>query len=227
MAHDYANRPKKRKPSAKRTALKPKAKAVEKPSRRRLWLAIVPLLLLPGFGYGLYKLATVKPDPVATQKTVTKQGPAAAGKLKDHSSAKAETSSTAKKVVATSSNSDKSSDKSGAGKEEGFKFYKLLPESKVVPPKVEAYKSTPKSAKNHSRYLLQAGSFRSATDADSLRAKLILLGLPNVSSSKVSSANGTVWYRVRVGPFESRSKLNKAQDQMVRMRLQPLQIKIP
>ena len=77
-----------------------------------------------------------------------------------------------------------------------------------------------------SSYLLQAGSFKSAEDADSLRAQLLLTGMPNVTTSKVVSSSGTTWYRVRVGPFSSRSKLNKAYDQLVRMNLQPLRVKI-
>ncbi|MCW9050876.1 MAG: SPOR domain-containing protein [Motiliproteus sp.] len=214
MAHDYANRGKKHKPAARKagprssSAAKTSKPAGKKPGRRRLlWLVILSLVLVSGFGYGLYKLAFVKPDPVANQQTVKKQ-------------------SIEKPAPKTAKPATKTAKVEPEPKEDGFDFYKMLPKSEVVPPKVEAYKSTPKSAKNHSQYLLQAGSFRNGKDADSLRAKLLLMGMPNVTTSKVTSSSGSIWYRVRVGPFPSRSKLNKAQDQMVRMRLQPLQVKV-
>ncbi len=205
-SHDYANRARKRKPAARKgSSSKAKSAPPAKTAKRGMpWLIIVSLILVGGFGFGLYKLAFVKPDPVANQQTVKQSGPAT-------------TTKDVKKSDATKP----------ANARDSFDFYKMLPESEVVPPEVEAYKSTPKSAKNHSRYLLQAGSFRNGSDADSLRAKLILLGMPNVTTSKVKSSSGSIWYRVRVGPFNSRSKLNKAQDQMVRMSLQPLQVKIP
>ncbi len=206
MAHDYANRANKKKPAARKATPRSQSTAKQAPAAKRgmPWLVIVSLLLVGGFSFALYKLAFVKPDPVANQQTVKQSGSTAKAKV-----------SPKKKTVKVEEAKD------------GFSFYKMLPESEVVPTKVEAYKSTPKSAKNHSRYLLQAGSFRNATDADGLRAKLILLGMPNVTTSKVTSSSGSKWYRVRVGPFDSRSKLNKAQDKLVRMRLQPLQVKVP
>lgn len=174
-------------------------KSAPPPPKKPLWPAFLILLLVAGLGFGLYKLAGVKTDPKANQQAL--QQPAATPKVKANPEAVTEEKS-------------------------GYSFYKLLPESEVVPKEVEAYKSTPKSAADYSNYLLQAGSFKSAADADSLRAQLLLAGMPNVTTSKVSSANGSVWYRVRIGPFASRSKLNKAYDQLVRMNLQPLRVKI-
>ena len=112
-----------------------------------------------------------------------------------------------------------------ASEEERFDFYKMLPESEVSTEQVDVYKSTPKDAKSKYKYLLQAGSFRKAPDAERMRAKLILMGLPNAHTSKVSGQNGT-WYRVRVGPFDNRSLLNRAQDKLVRQQIQPMEIKL-
>ncbi len=53
-------------------------------------------------------------------------------------------------------------------------------------------------------------------------ARLILEGLPNVQTRKVTNSNGTIWHQVRTGPFDNRSMLNKAQDRLVRMNIQPL-----
>ena len=57
-------------------------------------------------------------------------------------------------------------------------------------------------------YLLQAGAFRNNTDAESLRARIILLGLPvNVQRAEV---NGAQIHRVRVGPFARLDDMNSA-----------------
>lgn len=206
MAHDYANRGRKQTSATRR---KPASDAsrrqqAKRAPRRLPWLAMVSLVVVVGFGFALYKLALVQPDPDARQVNAKPQP----------STSQSETQSTAKPVV-----------KVPEPAAEQFHFYDLLPESEVIPQQVEAYKSTPKTAKSYSNYLLQAGSFKNPTDADSLKARLLLEGMPNVDVQKAVSAGGAIWYRVRLGPFGSRSKLNKAQDQLVRMRLQPLLIK--
>ena len=60
------------------------------------------------------------------------------------------------------------------------------------------------------KFTLQAGSFKSASDADSLKAQLAFLGL----EAKVHSANvnGSTWHRVVLGPFVSNSKISRAKN---------------
>ncbi|MGH8353422.1 MAG: SPOR domain-containing protein [Pseudomonas sp.] len=62
------------------------------------------------------------------------------------------------------------------------------------------------------QFFLQAGSFRKQSDADKVRAQIILLG------QNVQVESGTVreetWYRVLVGPFASRAQLTGAQKQL-------------
>ena len=111
-----------------------------------------------------------------------------------------------------------------ADNKSGFDFYNLLPESQVTPQKVEAYKSTPKDPNKKTNVLLQAGSFRKLADAERLRAQLILLNLPNVVTDKTTSSSGSVWYRVRVGPFDNRSMLNKAEDILAQNNIVSLRI---
>ncbi|TXS93913.1 sporulation protein [Parahaliea maris] len=91
-----------------------------------------------------------------------------------------------------------------------FDFYTMLPEQTidvdVDPAEVAQPRATASSSKEI--YLLQAGSFRQRADADRRRAELLLLGLePRVEES--SSDNGR-WFRVFIGPFDSRSKMAKA-----------------
>lgn len=202
MAQDYANKPRGQRAATKKTRPAPAPAA---PEGSRLWMGLLGLLALGGLGGGLYYLAGIKPDPAATQAVVKRQAeatPIAAPAVKEAAKAPAEP------------------------EEKEYRFYQLLPNSEVVAPRVEAYKSTPRSAEEYSQYLLQAGSFRSNSDADSLRAKLIMQGLPNVTTSRVVSDSGSVWYRVRLGPFPSRSKLNKAYDSLVRLNLQPMRVKV-
>lgn len=93
-----------------------------------------------------------------------------------------------------------------------FDFYTLLPERSVERsverPAAPANTAARKSTKPAEFYLLQAGSFKQREDADRRRAELLLLGLePNIEET--NGDNGR-WYRVHLGPFQSRTKLNKA-----------------
>lgn len=62
------------------------------------------------------------------------------------------------------------------------------------------------------RFVLQAGSFASREQAESTRAKLILLGQDaRIESGKVGDKT---WHRVVVGPFSSRPQADSAQKQL-------------
>lgn len=76
---------------------------------------------------------------------------------------------------------------------------------------------------NPDEYLLQAASFRSADDADALRARLLLLSLP-ASTDIVALASGR-WYRVTVGPFASRTEAQRAVTELRERDLAPMWIK--
>ncbi|MEP3561145.1 MAG: SPOR domain-containing protein [Marinobacter sp.] len=111
-----------------------------------------------------------------------------------------------------------------ARKERDFRFYEMLPESEVVPPKVEEY--TPGPAKQAYDYVVQSGSFRSKQDAERQRAQIAFQGL-RAHVQHVVQDNGSEWYRVNVGPFTSRSQMNSAVDKLVGINIQPLVRKIP
>lgn len=105
-----------------------------------------------------------------------------------------------------------------------YEFYTLLPESEVmvpesaVPEKPASAAATPDTevteeptpTASDTRFFLQAGSFRKQSDADRVRAQIILLGL-NVQLEPARLSDGDTWYRVQVGPFHDREKLNQAQ----------------
>src|SRR5690606_21589652 len=59
------------------------------------------------------------------------------------------------------------------------------------------------------RYVLQAGAFRSAGDAETVKAKIAMLGLAaRVEPAEI--ADGSMVYRVRMGPYESAATLADA-----------------
>lgn len=119
-----------------------------------------------------------------------------------------------------------------------FEFYHLLTEQEVgepasapVPgelalPSVEeedetvAQQTVPETAAaepsprpSGTRYLLQAGSFRQAADADALRANLALIGI-EARIQIVELPGGETWHRVRIGPFDDLSAVNQARARM-------------
>lgn len=104
-----------------------------------------------------------------------------------------------------------------------FDFYDILPRSEVQGPQ-NVYHSTPRDAPEaQSRHLLQTGSFRAEADAERMRVELLLSGLPNVHTSRVEGDNG-IWYRVRTGPFNNRTELNRARNQLTSLGITPLPI---
>ena len=106
-----------------------------------------------------------------------------------------------------------------------FDFYDLLPETQVVidvEPLVAEQKrrSTPID-----QYLLQAGSFKLAQDADRRRAELLLLDL-DARVQETAGTNGR-WFRVYIGPFKSRSRLEKARSLTAQQGIEVLLLKRP
>ncbi len=99
-----------------------------------------------------------------------------------------------------------------------FDFYTLLPEFEVAVPEesepVPQVKVTPKVTKqpNALGYILQVGSFRKYQEADSLKAKLALMGVE--SSIQTVRVNNGTWHRVRVGPYRDREQLNRIRDRL-------------
>jgi len=68
--------------------------------------------------------------------------------------------------------------------------------------------STTPASTDDSRYLLQAGAFAASGDAETVKAKIAMLGL----NARVESAQigGKTVYRVRMGPYGSASELADA-----------------
>jgi hypothetical protein len=90
-----------------------------------------------------------------------------------------------------------------------FDFFTVLPEMEVVVPAQELSRKAEPAAgavtgSALDSYLLQAGSFRNAADAEQRKAQLALLGA--FATIHTVTVNGETWHRVRIGPIEGARK---------------------
>ncbi len=101
-----------------------------------------------------------------------------------------------------------------SGTKPRFDFYTLLRDSEVIVPDTPDTKQ-PSNHPVHSDevFLLQVGSFKNSHDADSLRARLLLLNL-SASIETVSPRRNETWHRVLVGPFSDRAELADARSRL-------------
>ena len=75
------------------------------------------------------------------------------------------------------------------------------------------------------RSILQVGSFRSAGEAESLKARLAFLGLQ--AEVKRAQVNDETWHRVQLGPFASETKLSQARNLLIENQVKYMQRSAP
>ncbi|HVK99806.1 MAG TPA: SPOR domain-containing protein [Dongiaceae bacterium] len=108
-----------------------------------------------------------------------------------------------------------------------FGFYDSLAGSSwSVPVQRGVYITEEDRKKAGYRYMLQAASVRDLAEAQRLVQKLRGLGM-EASFQAADPASSASWYRVNVGPFDNVSKMNKAEDVLVSLRMMPLKRRIP
>lgn len=89
-----------------------------------------------------------------------------------------------------------------------YDFFTVLPEMEVVVPERELSRKADRAESvadaapniNQDSYILQAGSFRTAKDAEQMKAQLALLG--SIANVQKVTVNGQTWHRVRIGPVK-------------------------
>ena len=81
----------------------------------------------------------------------------------------------------------------------------------------------PAAATDGARYILQAGSFASSSDAEALKARIALLGL--VARVETAEIDGRTMHRVRMGPYATASELAEAKQKLGNGGLEALAIR--
>lgn len=198
MTRDYAKKPRARSTSTSRS--RGSARKPAPPSGPSTWQWLIVVAVTSAFvGFVVYLNAVPPEAPVSAKGQPAATAPAPVAK----------TTPAAPKTA----------------REPEYRFYEMLPESEVNPPEVEAY-NTGKGQRQQFEYILQTGSFRTLTDAQRQKAQIGFQGL-RADVSTVNLDSGDVWYRVQIGPYQSRSLMNSAIDRLVAINIQPLVRKKP
>ncbi|MCH8532241.1 MAG: SPOR domain-containing protein [Saccharospirillum sp.] len=205
MARDYASRP-----------------PPPEPQRSRIpgWVWMFTTLTAVGFVGFLYYLSQITPeeDGAAVIRETIRQLPLP--EQAPQTDAQPETDDTVRSL------------------ERAFEFYRLLRDDEVpitlpeLPPTTTIpAPSSPSTAPSttpipqvdpasNQRWIIQVASFNQVADADRLRAELIMNGLTEAQITTVDLGDRGTFHRVTVGPFDNRSRLNRAQDILVGLNME-------
>ena len=190
-----------------------------------IWVWVfTPLVALSFVGFLFYLTTIPAGDDIdKITESLTEQAQAAKQKIKD--SAKQAANEALQKALKDELPENAKNEAVNKAVD-NYEFFEILENKDVKVEKVAEYKSTPKGYNKDGKkiqYRLKAASFKTQERADRMKAQLTLNGF----NTQIESAdiNGATWYRVFAGPFENRSKMNKAQDQMVSMGINPVEIK--
>lgn len=91
-------------------------------------------------------------------------------------------------------------------------------------PDQQAAKSEPATDDGKS-YLLQVASYRTAADAERLKAKLALLGI-QAQIQRITINNKDTYHRVRAGPFSGKDAVNQARTLLNKNGLESVAVKL-
>ena len=115
-----------------------------------------------------------------------------------------------------------------------FDFYKILPgidepDSGSASNAKEIAKASPQTdsvQRAANSYFLQIGSFKSAYEAEKVKAELAFLGMMAAIQPTESSDKGT-WYRVRVGPFSDIHEIDQIRASLQENQIESNIIRLP
>lgn len=121
-------------------------------------------------------------------------------------------------------------------KKSQYDFFTVLPEMEVVVPEAELTEQTrsappqptqPSTAATQSgeQYLLQVGSFRTAGDAEQMKARLALMGV--TARVQTVTVNDATWHRVRVGPVNGARQAEEMRSRLAGSGIDSLVMKNP
>jgi len=90
-----------------------------------------------------------------------------------------------------------------------FDFYTILPEKEVIVPEYEIKTRTREEhvgKAKEAHYILQVGSFKTITEAETLKTKLASMGMEStIQKQKIGIIS---WYRVKMGPYTQMPSIN-------------------
>jgi cell division protein FtsN len=114
--------------------------------------------------------------------------------------------------------------------ESRFDFYEVLPQVEVaVPddtPPSRSGSRPPRPAETPGSFLLQAGSYSTAADADRMKANLALLGYES-HVQRVTLEDDDVFNRVRIGPIKDLDAAKRTQRQLREAGIDTLLMQVP
>lgn len=136
------------------------------------------------------------------------------------------------------SGDNRGGDEAGDSRGPEFDFYAVLPKMEMIVPEGEKGKDKGEdedagggedepgdlSHRHDEHFLLQAGSFGKAEDADRRRAELTLQGY-NVQIQQAKMDDGRRLHRVMVGPFDNVNAMHDAQDKLANNGIDTLPIR--
>lgn len=105
-----------------------------------------------------------------------------------------------------------------------FEFYEMLPDNEESVTEIELQKAA-KQPLLKDTYYLQVGSFKDTEDAESLKAKIAMLGMEAYVQSADLSEKG-MWHRVRVGPFTKIDTIKKTRSSLLQSGIKANLIKV-
>lgn len=90
-----------------------------------------------------------------------------------------------------------------------YDFYTILPQAETVVPDYEIQTRVREELVGKTKatkYVMQAGSFREAADAEKHKSKLALLGIESwIEKAKVGNV---IWHRIKIGPYDNPSSVS-------------------
>ncbi len=92
-----------------------------------------------------------------------------------------------------------------------FDFYTILPETESTVTEQEIKDNSQTTKKDN--YFLQVGAFQSEAEADNMKAKLALQGFEALVQTATIPEKG-IWHRVRVGPLNDITQINKVRGEL-------------
>lgn len=105
--------------------------------------------------------------------------------------------------------------------EQRFDFYNILPKQEVVIPESEIREERERlAAKEIYIYTLQTGAFGNHSDADTLKARLAMLGVESRIES--TTTDGVTKHKVRIGPFNNSRDMNRTRNRLNSNRISTL-----